>query len=181
MQYDKEKWIYESESQNQIRYILGTKGEKPLLCFGINPSTAKPEKLDNTLKSVERLSKNNGYDSWIMMNVYPQRATDPNNIHTEIDSLIHKTNLRFINDIVLNGKVDIWAAWGTLIEKRPFLINCLIDIYNLTKELNCKWLSIGKKSKFGHPHHPLYLNSQEQTETFSMKEYITNLNNLLIK
>lgn len=181
MQYDKNKWIYESDLQNQIRYILGTKGNKSLLCFGINPSTAKPENLDNTLKSVERLAINNGYDSWIMMNIYPQRATDPNNIHSNIDDSIHQVNLSYIKDVLKYRNDDIWAAWGTLIEKRPFLIKCLIDIYNLTKEMNCKWFSIGKESKLGHPHHPLYLNAQEKIKPFIMDKYIETLNCTLLK
>ena len=66
MTYDKNKWIYENDSIQGNRYILGTKGVKPLLCFGINPSTAKPGELDNTLQSVARLALNNGFDSWIM-------------------------------------------------------------------------------------------------------------------
>jgi hypothetical protein len=52
----KRHWLYENNEDNTVRYILGTKGKKPLLCFGINPSTAEPEKLDNTLKSVERVA-----------------------------------------------------------------------------------------------------------------------------
>ena len=32
------------------------------------------------MKSVERLAAANGFDSWIMFNVYPQRATDPNDM-----------------------------------------------------------------------------------------------------
>ena len=77
MSYDTNKWIYENDQNNSIRYILGTKGVKPLLCFGINPSIAKSDELDNTLKSVERLANYNSFDSWIMMNIYPQRATKP--------------------------------------------------------------------------------------------------------
>jgi len=114
MIYDKEKWIYENDQDNQIRYVLGTKGTKPLLCFGINPSTAKPDNLDSTLKSVERLARSNDFDSWIMMNIYPQRATDPNNIHPEINNEIHRKNLAFIESIISGNKTIIWAAWGTL-------------------------------------------------------------------
>ncbi len=51
MTYIRTKWIYENDQDNQIRYVLGTRGENPLLCFGINPSTAKPNNLD-MLKSV---------------------------------------------------------------------------------------------------------------------------------
>jgi len=178
MNYDKNKWIYKCNLKDEIRYVLGIKGKKTLLCFGVNPSTAKPEELDNTLKSVDRLTINNEYDSWIMMNLYPQRATDPNNIHEKIDNEIHRINLYHIKDILSKTNADIWAAWGTLIEKRPFFIDCLKDIYKLTQDYNCKWLTIGKESKFGHPHHPLYLNSKEHVKQFDIDDYMKKLNNL---
>ena len=41
---------------SEYRYILGTAGKKPLITIGINPSTAEPDNLDNTLKSVERIA-----------------------------------------------------------------------------------------------------------------------------
>ena len=75
--YDVNKWLYVPNVYSEYRYILGTRGQKPLICIGINPSTAAPDALDNTLKSVERVSHFNGYDSFIMFNVYAQRATDP--------------------------------------------------------------------------------------------------------
>jgi len=114
MNYDTAKWIYENDQNNDIRYILGTKGNKPLLCFGINPSTAKPEDLDNTLKSVERLALSNGFDSWIMMNVYPQRATDPNDMHINFKGGIHSKNLEHIENILSNNNTTIWAQEPTV-------------------------------------------------------------------
>ncbi|MFC2152335.1 DUF1643 domain-containing protein [Bacteroidota bacterium] len=172
MNYEADKWIYKPDYNNQVRYLLGTKGQKPLLCVGINPSTAEPEKLDNTLRSVQRLTLNNGYDSWIMINIYPQRATNPNDLHLEIDLEIHKKNLIEINSILNETQVDIWAAWGTIIEKRNYLRRCLSDIYNLTLDKKCRWLNLGKVSKNGHPHHPLYLNSQEKAKDFDIVNYI---------
>ena len=71
-------WYYEPHTYLPYRYVLGRVGRHPLVCIGINPSTAQPGALDPTLKSVERLANANGFDSWIMFNVYPQRATDPN-------------------------------------------------------------------------------------------------------
>ena len=46
LDYDKEQWIYEESDDKVLRYILGTKGKKPLICFGVNPSTASPNDLD---------------------------------------------------------------------------------------------------------------------------------------
>ncbi len=175
MEYDKNKWIYYNDRKNKVRYVLGTKGNNTILCFGANPSTATPGNLDNTLKSVERLAKNNGYDSWIMMNIYPQRATNPNDIHFEIDYSIHQKNLEFIEVILKNKIRDIWAAWGNLIEKRKFLKHCLKDIYMLTTKYNCNWLTIGKITKKGHPRHPLYLKSTSKAIIFPIKSYINKL------
>ena len=73
--YDIEKWLYAPNFYSEYRYILGTRGKNPLICIGINPSTAQPDDLDNTLKSVERIALGNGFDSFIMFNVYAQRAT----------------------------------------------------------------------------------------------------------
>ena len=57
--YDINKWIYAPNFYSEYRYILGTRGENPLICVGINPSTARPDALDNTLKSVERIAHGN--------------------------------------------------------------------------------------------------------------------------
>ena len=50
--YDVAQWLYVPNVYAEYRYILGTRGERPLICVGINPSTAAPNDLDNTLKSV---------------------------------------------------------------------------------------------------------------------------------
>jgi len=166
-------WLYENDKDNSVRYILGKKGNNPLICFGINPSTAEPDNLDNTLKSVNRISNNNKFDSWIMFNIYPQRSTDPNGIHKDFDLTIHKKNLFFLKQIL--SKLEhptIWAAWGTLIEKRPFLLKCLVDIHKLTLKHNCNWVSCGNISVKGHPHHPLYLNSNSKPENFNISNYV---------
>ena len=47
--YDIGKWIYAPNFYSEYRYILGTRGKNPLICIGINPSTAQPDDLDNTL------------------------------------------------------------------------------------------------------------------------------------
>ena len=61
--YDREKWLYIPDFYSEYRYILGTAGKKPLITIGINPSTAEPDNLDNTLKSVERIALFNGFES----------------------------------------------------------------------------------------------------------------------
>ena len=152
-----DNWIYHKTEDNKARFVLGEKGDKTLICIGINPSTATPEQLDNTLKAVKRFSISLGYNSWIMLNIYPQRATNPNNMDEVINKTYHEENINHIEQIFNNENCDIWAAWGTLIEKRKYLKECLKDIHNISLKYHRNWYSIGKISKKGHPHHPLYL------------------------
>ena len=51
-EYDRSRWLYIPDFYSEYRYILGTVGKRPLITIGINPSTAAPDALDNTLKSV---------------------------------------------------------------------------------------------------------------------------------
>ena len=177
--YDADKWIYVPDFYSEYRYILGTKGENPLICIGINPSTAEPDHLDNTLASVQRIAKSNGYDSFIMFNVYAQRATDPDHMEKEMNPILHRENMLAFEYILKNVKCDspaIWAAWGTIIEKRPYLFDCVLDMIDLGKKYHATWYCVGNRSKVkGHPHHPLYLKKDSLTELFDVEGYLSGL------
>ena len=176
--YDSEKWLYVPDYYTDYRYILGTRGENPLICIGINPSTAAPGDLDNTLKSVSRIAAGNGYDSWIMFNVYAQRATDPDDMDTVLNERLHRENMRAFEYILKNVgegvSPAVWAAWGTIIEKRPYLKDCVLDMVRLGREYGAKWYSVGKRSVKGHPHHPLYLRRDAPTEELDIVSYLEN-------
>ena len=166
-------WLYSNSTTDKERFILGESGENPLVCIGVNPSTAKPENLDNTLIQVKARALALGYDSWIMINLYPQRATDPDDIHKNLNHKIHRQNLKEIKKY-LSGSYDIWAAWGTLIEKRSYLIRCLKDIHEVLGS-DCRWFIIGKRSFKGHPHHPLYLKKKMKLDGFDILDYMKKL------
>ena len=93
-------WYYEPHTYQPYRFVLGRVGRRPLVCIGINPSTAQPGALDPTLKSVERLAAANGFDSWIMFNVYPQRATDPNDMDKTPDRALCDENLLWLRAVL---------------------------------------------------------------------------------
>ena len=163
----------------EYRYLLGTKGANPLICIGINPSTAAPGALDNTLKSVERIAKGNGFDSFLMFNVYAQRATRPQDMDEICNEALHRENMaafRWVLSQVGEGYTPaVWAAWGTIIEQRPYLKDCLRDMIAIGEEYHARWLCAGKRSKKGHPHHPLYLRKDEQVQPFPVKAYLESL------
>lgn len=171
---DNQHWIYETDFDNLYRYALGYCCKKPLLCIGVNPSTATPEKLDPTIRSVARIAHINNYDGWVMINLYPQRATNPNNMDDTLNDSICKQNLSVIKSIINKYEIsEIWAAWGTLITKRPYLKKCLSNIYSITADYD--WITFGPSSKAGHPHHPLYLSSSAPKEFFNLSDYINHL------
>ena len=176
--YDYDKWLYVPNFYSEYRYILGTKGDHPLICIGINPSTAKPDDLDRTLQSVERIALGNGYDSFMMFNVYAQRATSPDDMEIVFNNKMHEENMKAFRYILSLPKrpPDVWAAWGAIIEKRDYLAKCVLDMVKAGEEFGAKWYTCGKRSIKGHPHHPLYLKSDSPLDNFlDITEYLTKL------
>ena len=171
--YDVSRWLYVPNTYSEYRYILGTRGQKPLICVGINPSTAAPDALDPTLQSAQRIALNNGYDSFLMFNVYAQRATRPDDMERVCNTELQRENMRaFAYALSLNPRPVVWAAWGTIIEKRPYLWTCLEDMIALGREYGAQWVTCGRRSKAGHPHHPLYLRADSVTEPFDPEAYV---------
>ena len=174
--YDVTKWLYAPNFYSEYRYILGTRGKNPLICIGINPSTAQPGDLDNTLKSVERIALGNGFDSFIMFNVYAQRATDPDAMEKTCNLALHRENMEAFRYVLsISENPAVWAAWGTIIEKRDYLPDCLREMLEIGNAYGAKWYCAGKVSKKGHPHHPLYLRKDEKIQSFDVERYLTLL------
>lgn len=172
LQYDKQVWLYEQSEDKRYRYVIGKRGKNPLICIGVNPSTASPEDLDPTMKTVERIAGRKGYEGYIMLNLYPMRATNPQSMDKKMDESAASCNLNVIEEILKDGEFDIWAAWGTLIETEQYLKDCLEGIVKIAEKYGCHWYTIGERTKAGHPHHPLYLRRDAEMEPFDVREYL---------
>jgi len=178
--YDTGKWLYAPPFYSEYRYILGTRGKNPLICIGINPSTAEPDNLDNTLKSVERIALGNGFDSFIMFNVYAQRATNPDTMERSCNEMLHRENLEAFRYVLsISDKPAVWAAWGAIIEKRKYLSSCVRDMLAVGEAYGASWYCAGAITKKGHPHHPLYLRKDEKIKPFDVSTYLDKLQELL--
>ena len=173
--YDESIWIYEQSEDIKNRFLLGTKGNKTLVCCGVNPSYASPRRLDPTMRRVESFAKAMGYDSYIMINLYPMRATDPKELHEEMDKQIVKKNLELIISLLKNGDYDIWAAWGVVIETKDYLKECLRQIVDIADTYNCNWYTIGGRTKSGHPRHPSRLSGESCMEAFDVHTYLKTM------
>ena len=171
--YDVEKWLFVPCAYEEYRYILGTRGENPLIVIGINPSTAAPDRLDPTLKSAQRIAISNGYDSFMMMNVCAQRATSPKDMDECPDERLQAENLKAFA-YLLSRQVhpSVWAAWGNLIETRSYLLSFAQDMIRLGEKHGAQWFCCGPVSRKGHPHHPLYLKADEPLAPFDARGYL---------
>ena len=175
--YDVEKWLYVPNRYDEYRYILGTRGKKPVICIGINPSTAAPDDLDPTLKSAQRIALANGYDSFLMFNVYAQRATRPDDMEKSRNEWLHAENMKAFRYLlsIAGERPAVWAAWGSIIEKRGYLADCVREMLEIGQAFSAEWYHAGPLSVKGHPHHPLYLKSNTPLEMFDTIAYLDGL------
>lgn len=58
-----------------------------------------------------------------------------------------------------------------MIDSRPYLATLLRDIINLPELANVRWVSRGRVSIKGHPHHPLYVRLDEPLLPYSVSHY----------
>lgn len=168
-------WIYETTPENSARFVLGTPGQNPLVCFGINPNTAKPNDLDRTLQLVSRVAEETGHDSFLMFNVCPQRTLTPSEIDRSELHAHKQENEQAIASIIDGRRLTCWAAWGATIGSASALQPLLADILQLPELSNLNWVSRGDLTKGGHPHHPLYVKKHTSLESFDMKNYLRQL------
>lgn len=136
------------------RFLLGRVGQKNALFIGINPSRASDKISDLTITKIMGFANRNGYDGWFIVNVYPQRATSPKDLHTRPNKELVKTNKNVIANLVKNFSIDsVIACWGNTIEVRNYLPSLLQDIINNTGLKNLEWRCISKILG-GTPKHP---------------------------
>lgn len=168
--------VYINNKDNTSRFALGTEGVKPLIVIGINPSTADDKERDQTIKKVMGFADGNGFDSFIMLNLYPQRAIDTTLLHSSIDIEIHKKNLETISSILQQqNSPTILAAWSEKIAERIYLKECLKAIFETTKESKINWIKLGNFTKSGHPRHPSRASYSLALTNIDIENYIEKL------
>ena len=90
--------------------------------------------------------------------------------------MLHRENLEAFRYVLsISEAPAVWAAWGTIIEKREYLPHCLRDMLAVGKALGARWYCAGAVSKKGHPHHPLYLRKDEKLKPFDIDGYLESM------
>lgn len=159
----------------KCRYILGKEGKNTLICIGVNPSMADKNKPDATMREILKIIEKNGYDSFIMINLYPLIKTNPNELPNEKNDKIHKENLNKIEEILNKyEKSDVLACWGDLITKRAYLLECSKDIIKLCEKYKTsfKYLSLSNKGNPTHPMRQFYNKGNYEISDFDEVAYL---------
>jgi len=148
---------YEASPSERFRYVLGSRGSRPLLVFGVNPSRADHTRPDATLRRVLGFAGRAGYDSFYMLNLYAQRATLPRDLPQRLYGPAHRENLATIEQVLQrHPQAHAWAAWGNLVSFRPYLQQrCLPELLALCGRYDLQWWQLGSLTKEGHPRHPV--------------------------
>ena len=143
----------------------------PLVCLGINPTTALPNAMDRTVARVSKFAVDNaddnaddngddhgddhGDDSRTMLNVYPRIAIDSKNLDREYRPDLKAENDRYIVSLIDDRPLTLLAAWGGLLPIKPHLPSLLMGSLQLTSARVSDWVSLGDPTNGGHPRHPL--------------------------
>lgn len=158
---------------NEFRFSLTKEGNKKLVVFGVNPSTANEQTADLTITKVMGFADRNGFDGFIMLNLYPQRCTNPANLDKEIDEELHRQNLEEIRLSVCDmEKPVVLFGFGDTINLRPYLKRCFKEIINVLTTYNPQWKNVGTLTKNGNPRHLSRVGYGKLTN-FDVQEYIS--------
>lgn len=146
--------IYHSDEGDKWRYTLGISGERPLLVIGLNPSTATQEKADPTVARVRKVAALHGYDGFVMLNLYPIRATDYRKLPATVDRSAFERNLQAIEGVVAQMRdPHIWATWGQPVVHHGYFLKARDESCKRLAKYGPKWLRLGELTATGHPRH----------------------------
>ena len=131
--------------------------EKAISWIALNPSTADENQLDPTLTRIKNFSKDNGFNTFYMLNLFGYRATNPKDM-LNFKEPIGKDNDYWIKKIVDKTKIVV-CAWGVL----GNYLNRAECVLNMIKDYDLRYLQL---SKDNIPKHPLYLKSSCKLNKF---------------
>lgn len=170
--------IYSNSENDECRFTLGKTGKRNLIAVGLNPSTATKEKSDTTVAKVAAVAGRNGFDGFVMLNLYPIRSTDFNALPENVDSLVFAENLRQIGMLIASQETPvIWAAWGESIHARKYFVAAVNSLFEMTANNHISWRHFGALTSSGHPRHPSRLHYSWEFLDFDILKYAKTLNN----
>jgi hypothetical protein len=164
--------LYANSSDDRCRFVLGRDGARKILVIGLNPSTATQNKSDATAAKVETVARRSGHDGFVMLNLYPLRATDPTTLPQRANARQMQRNFDAIEAIVAAETAPVlWAAWGAGIGHRAFLSSCACELVSRLRRYRPRWQRYGPPTADGHPRHPSRLSYGWRFAAFAADAY----------
>jgi hypothetical protein len=168
--------IYSNDRNDLWRFTLGKSGFRRLLTVGLNPSTATKEKSDTTVAKVEAVAKQNGFDGFVMLNLYPVRSTDYNALPLDVDAEAFSENLNRIEALVAADPTSVvWAAWGDNIHARSYFVAAARELFSRLQKYEIAWQHFGTLTNSGHPRHPSRLSYAWSFSELDTRRYVQTL------
>lgn len=129
---------------------------KPLIAFiGLNPSTANGTKNDNTITKLVKITKNNGYGGFFMLNLFAIISSKPEILLTCADPLNGNDDfLKYYSQ----QATKIIFCWGAFKEskKRAEVVKKMFPLAYCLEIL-----------KDGSPKHPLYCRDKTEIKNYN--------------
>ncbi|ATA56505.1 hypothetical protein CKY39_27150 [Variovorax boronicumulans] len=146
--------LYSNDESDQWRYLLGRAGRRTLVTVGLNPSTATQERSDPTVARVDEVARRNGFDGFVMANLYPVRATDYRTLPAKVNRVAFDRNLAAIEEVVAaQAEPVIWAAWGAPVVHHAYFLRARDELQRRLARFEPRWLRFGELTATGHPRH----------------------------
>ena len=168
--------IYSNARADAWRFTLGKTGKRKLLTVGLNPSTATKEKSDPTVARVQQIARNNGFDGFVMLNLYPIRATDFRELPPKVDTVAFRMNIEHIDSVVAaETKPTMWAAWGESILHHAFFVHACVELFARLGKYDVNWQRFGEMTLSGHPRHPSRASYAWSFSPLEVQSYVCTL------
>jgi hypothetical protein len=165
--------IYSNSHNDLWRFSLGKNGSRKLFTIGLNPSTATKEKSDTTVAKVERAAQRNGFNGFVMLNLYPIRSTDYNALPINVDAEAFSENINRIEALVAaEPNPVVWAAWGQSIYSRSYFVAAAKALIERLQKHGTSWQHFGSLTNSGHPRHPSRLQYGWSFSKFDTNHYM---------
>jgi hypothetical protein len=139
------------------RFVIGNTSRAspdapPLIAVCMNPSRADHGQADRTVNRLIRASVEHGYGGWLMVNLYPERSTDPSAL-SEFDPALSSANCAAIERVLTqHGATEVLGAWGGL--KHASLRRGRRDVLDTLARLGVRLFSFDEPTAGGDPRHP---------------------------
>nr|WP_231716124.1 DUF1643 domain-containing protein [Arthrobacter zhangbolii] len=174
-------WDPDPEEQNH-RFALGrvagaSTQNPPFITICMNTSFADQTQSDKTVNRLVRASTDNNHTGWMMLNLYPERATNASNL-SPYDSKLSEMNCAVIeHQLRTFGLSEVLGAWGDL--KHPTLQQAKVDVLDTLDQLGVALFTFDDLTARGNPRHPMQ--RRRELQMMGAKRYLVRSGKRLVE